>query len=93
MSFASGNTISNAIMIFAPLFACFLAVQQRLEKPVIFSYISITGNSLNTTIDTITLNSPLKQGSVENRIHVNIYVGVNTVIVIHILSVICFSWL
>ncbi|KAK7090799.1 alkaline ceramidase 3-like [Littorina saxatilis] len=35
------NTISNVIMIFAPLFACILAVQQKLEKPVLFSYISI----------------------------------------------------
>ncbi|KAL8594789.1 hypothetical protein ACOMHN_047507 [Nucella lapillus] len=35
------NTISNVIMIFAPLFAGCLAVRQRLEKPVIFSYFSI----------------------------------------------------
>ncbi|XP_076453756.1 alkaline ceramidase 3-like isoform X1 [Babylonia areolata] len=35
------NTISNLIMILAPLFACCLAVRQKLEKPVIFSYVSI----------------------------------------------------
>ena len=42
-SLCAGNTVSNVLMIFAPLFACILAIQQKLEKPVIFSYISIVG--------------------------------------------------
>lgn len=35
------NTLSNVIMIFAPMVACYYGIRQKLEMPVIFSYISI----------------------------------------------------
>ncbi|XP_025079781.1 alkaline ceramidase 3-like [Pomacea canaliculata] len=35
------NTISNSIMIFAPMFSVYLAVKQNLEKPVICSNMSV----------------------------------------------------
>ncbi|XP_025079585.1 alkaline ceramidase 3-like [Pomacea canaliculata] len=35
------NTISNSIMIFAPMFSVYLAVKQNLEKPVIWSNMSV----------------------------------------------------